>query len=284
MRQAGMPGTHDALTFVHANGAWTDYQQKGSGWYRIVRSFLLTVTYSFMVLGIYYLITDQIGTPFIRGSARGIYTWTVWITFSLTLFLCFWTIDAARLCRWFIQCISEGPTRYPLATRKYFCQLSGGVPEDVLPDWVDVKIISQITERVGLLLYFPAVAFLILIMAHHTLWYDWPWPKVGYLIAICNFAVALASVVILQRAARRARDLSASNLEEKLNQLKAGTNATQEQWRQTAVTEGNRLLNEIRELNTGSFAGFWGNPVVGALLVPSSGGALLEIVRHFIIK
>jgi hypothetical protein len=94
-----------------------------------------------------------------------------------------------------------------------------------------------------------------------------------------NLAAAAASIVILQRAARRARDHSVTSLETKLNQLKAGTAHTEQQKEQHTVSETERLLEEIRGLNRGAFAGFWGNPVVGALLIPSGGTAIIELIH-----
>ena len=68
---------------------------------------------------------------------------------------------------------------------------------------------------------------------------------------------------------------------EKLNQLKAGAATTETEKRQHDISETRELLDAIRNLKRGAFGGFWGNPVVGALLVPSGGAALVEIIRYF---
>jgi low affinity Fe/Cu permease len=199
----------------------------------------------------------------------------------LALFLSFWTIDAARLCGWFIQCISQGPTVYPQSTRRYFARLRGNVPEDILADWIDVQIIAEITERVGRLIYFPVIAFSILIFAHNSRLYNWSWITAGYVVAGCNLAVAAASIIILQHAARRARNTSASSLEAKIDEFKIDTDVTPQDTKRRSVDEAQRLLDEIKGLNTGAFAGFWGNPVVGALLLPAGGTALIELVSFY---
>jgi hypothetical protein len=94
--------------------------------------------------------------------------------------------------------------------------------------------------------------------------------------------VAAVSVVILQRAARQARAQSMEILEQKLNQLKAGAVVTEAQKKQHDINETEALLDEIRSLKKGAFGGFWSNPVLGALLVPSGGTALIEIIQYFV--
>ena len=206
----------------------------------------------------------------------------VWVAFSLFLFLSFWTIDSAFLCRWFILRITRGPTIYSMATRQYFSTQRGKIPSHVLSEWIDVSIIAEVTKRVGKLIYFPALLFLLIILANNNLFYFFPWPPTYYVFVICHFGVAAASVIILQRAARKARNLSMEILEQKLNQLKAGSAVTEAQMHQHDISETEALLHEIRSLKKGAFGGFWSNPVLGALLVPSGGTALIEIIKQFI--
>ncbi|MDB6023678.1 MAG: hypothetical protein JWQ04_3535 [Pedosphaera sp.] len=72
------------------------------------------------------------------------------------------------------------------------------------------------------------------------------------------------------------------SLESKLHELKVGTDVTPEDTKRRSVDEAQKLLNEIKDLNTGAFAGFWGNPVVGALLFPSGGMALIELITSYL--
>ncbi len=285
IRSMTLPPTCQRLhALVEANQAWSEYQQKGNGQRRFWRSLGLAAAYFVLICTAPDIFSGDDGIPHIRGDANRIwYVAVVMIAFLLALFLSFWTIDAARLCGWFIQCISQGPTIYPQATRQYFAQLRGNVPEHILADWIDVQIIAEITERVGRLIYFPVIAFSLLLLAHNTRLYNWSWPAAAYVIAGCNLVVAVASIIILQHAARRARDISAANLESKLHELKVGTDVTSADTKRRSVDEAQGLLNEIKGLNTGAFAGFWGNPVVGALLLPTGGTALIGLISYFML-
>ena len=280
LRETFYPSASEPVAVVVADEAWKNYRRQGHGRYRLCRTILFVAAYFVLLQGAYLLVFGHLYEPFLRKPAGNWYLVLVNLAFILFLFLSFWTIDAAYLCRWFILRISQGPTLYSLATQQHFSRQHGQVPHDVLSEWIDVSVIASITERVGMLLYFPAVLFLLLILASHSLLYYWPWPPAFYVLATCNFGVAAASIVILQRAARRARDRSADALQEKLEQLKAGAAATETEKKQHDINETQELLEAIRNLKKGAFAGLWGNPVVGALLVPSSGTALIEIIRY----
>jgi hypothetical protein len=240
------------------------------------------VLFELLILSVYELIFGHRYRPLLRAPAGTWYQGLMWPAFCLFVFLSFWTIDAACLCRWFIQRISQGPTDYSLATRQHFSKRRGQVPYHVLSEWIDVSIIAQITERVGRLIYFPAVLLLLLLLSNNGLLYYFPWPPAYYVLVTCNFVVAAASIVILQNAARRAREQSVQVLEEKLNQLRAGSAATEAQKKQHDISETEDMLNEIRTLKKGAFGGFWSNPVVGALLIPSGGTALVAIIQYLV--
>jgi len=283
--------TSEASHVVDANQIWRDYWESGRGGVRLWRATALTAAYVVLTSSTYYLITGSLDPCFVRQPASAWYQGIQGTMFPgimvpsyiVFLLLTFFTIDAALLCRWVIWRISQGPTVYPKATLEYFRRQRGQVPKDLLPDWIDVQIVSRIAERVGKLIYYPAAVILLLILAHHRFLYDWPWPPVAYALASCNFVLAGASVVILQRAAQRARDQSVAHLDEKLQQLRTEMAAAKGQTKEHELGEGKKLLDEMRGLNTGAFAGFWGNPVVRAVLVPSGGAVLLELLQRYVV-
>jgi hypothetical protein len=273
--------TNNPASAVDANETWNTYWERGRGPARLGRATALTVAYLGLTTSLYYLVTGSVSAGFLRQPASLWYQWIMFPSYLVFLLLTFFTIDAALLCRWVIWRISGGPTKYPPATLEHFGHQRGNVSEDLLPDWIDVQIVSRVAERVGNLIYYPAAVFLFLILAHHRFLYDWPWPPVAYALASCNFVLAGSSIVILQRAARRARDQSEKHLTEKLQQLRTQRAAATGRAEEHALDEGEQLLQEMHNLKTGAFAGFWGNPVVRAVLVPSGGAAFLEIVQYF---
>jgi len=109
------------------------------------------------------------------------------------LFLTFMTIDAARLCRWFIQHLSAAPTQYPVATTDHFSRLRGDVDRQYLDEWIDLQLIAELTERVGRLVYYPSIVFFLLLLARNGWWDRWPWVLIA--VFVCNFLLAISSVV-----------------------------------------------------------------------------------------
>ena len=47
-----------------------------------------------------------------------------------------------------------------------------------------------------------------------------------------------------------------------------------------SIQQGKKLLEEMRELRSGAFVPMWENPIVGAILVPSGGTVLIEILTQ----
>lgn len=242
------------------------------------------------------------------------------------LWLTFWIVDAAQLCRWLIERISEAPTRYPTACVQYFRKLRGlpekltespagpagtpgvepahrgasenplarlgagsqppseppaahGVTDkcgDLLGEWLDLHLVADVTERVGNMLYYPCIVFVVLLVSRHAWWDRWPWSSALVLIFGLNLVMALASVVIFQHAAQRAREAGLRRLRERIDRLGQQTKTSAQQ----AEAVGKRLVEDIENLRTGAFAPLWANPVLGAgLLAPGSAG-LMELLGH----
>lgn len=276
------PARSEPVAVVDADDSWQKYQSQGRGYYRFCRSFFLALLYFILFEAVFHLAFGHSYQNTVRRPGGTWYICLSGIAFCLFLFLSFWTLDAAFLCRRFIIRITQGPTLYSLATQQHFSRKRGQVPFHVLSEWIDVSVIAEITERVGMLIYFPAGLFFLIILANDPLFYYFPWPPIYYVMAFCNFGVSAASIVVLQRAARKARAQSMEVLAQKLNQLKSSAAATQAEKKQHDVNETEALLEEIGSLKKGAFGGFWQNPVVGALLVPSGGTALIEIIRYFV--
>jgi hypothetical protein len=268
---------------VQADQLWEHYQQMGF-WSNRCRRILLPLA---AYIGFAVCLGQLGGSP--QRPLRGhvIYAWDGWLLFLSVLsflFLTFWTMDSARVCRWFIEHLSEAPTRYPKATREFFSALRGGTPGHLLDEWIDLHLIAELTERVGRLIYFPFIVFFILLVSRNQWWDLWPWSVSLVVIFTLNLTLAAGGLIILQRSARRARVLAVERLRTKLDMLREAAAVTEPQKAQAALGQAEKLLAEIQGLDTGAFAGFWDNPLLGALLVPSSGSALIELVQYFMAR
>ena len=278
-----LPTTPVPEAVIQADQLWERYQQMGFWKSRCRRIFLPLLAYIAFAMCL-----AQLGSSLHR-PLRGqlIATWDGYLLlFAIIsfLFLTFWTMDAARLCRWFIEHLSEAPTRYPKATREYFSALRGGTPGHLLDEWIDLRLIAELTERVGRLIYFPFIVIFILLLSRNHWWDLWPWPPTLVVIFLLNLILAAAGLIILQRSAQRARVIAVERLQTKLDLLREAAAVTEPQKTEKALGQAEKLLEEIQQLDTGAFAGFWDNPLVGALLVPSGGTAIIELIQYFVAR
>jgi hypothetical protein len=265
----------DSATDVCALDIWRQYREESrlaQRVERIVLPMILCIVLCACIFGLFHQ------DPFdgVRGlTARWWNRSLICSSGFLFMALAFLTMDASRLCRRFILALNEGTTRYPEATRRYFQQQRGNINADYLSDWIDLQLIVELTERVGKLVYYPAGLLFVLLLARNGWWDTLSWPPVLIFVFAISLVLAMASVLILQHAAKDAKGAAEEHLATKVKTLQARTAPSPEQ---NDATQAKQLLDEIRELRGGAFAPFWQNPVVGAIFASSGGVTLLQIM------
>jgi hypothetical protein len=265
-------------TRVSANSLWETYQLTGSLWNRCKRSFLPILLY--LSFGLCLMAISGLPYRPVRGTTLN-FVDLVLLTSSVMAFLAltFYTIDAAKLCSWFISHLSRSPTEYPASTRAAFKKVRGEIHENHLDEWIDLQLIADLTEQVGRLLYFPFIIFAILLVSRNSIWDRWPWPLGLVIIFSLNLVFAVTSVLILQHAAKKAREVAIETLLDKINTFKGVTSSNPTQ---NSLSRAEELLEELRNIRRGAFSPFWENPVVGAVLLPSGSAAIIELVTYFL--
>ena len=274
-----LPAPPEPGATVYASRLWEKYQRYSIFGRRRVYRILCQVLLCVMFFLVIHLLSQQ---TILRPSRSNMaYVWGLWLVLGAVvsfLFLTLMTIDAARLCRWFIQHLSKAPTAYPLATTDHFSRLRGDVDRHYLDEWIDLQLIAELTEGVGRLLYYPFIVFFLLLLARNEWWDRWPWPWTLIIIFVFNLMLAAASVIILQNAARKAKNEAVAMLEAKVKRLQA---ATAESQIQNNAMQAEKLLEELCTLRRGAFVPFWENPVLGAVLLPSGGMAVVQMLIWF---
>ncbi|MGC3958345.1 MAG: hypothetical protein QM813_10515 [Verrucomicrobiota bacterium] len=259
---------------ICASQLWRELRTTGRIRWRLVRAGI--------PFGLYFGFGLQIilltGAPFapLRGTATSLWDKLTLYPFVMTfLLLCFLTIDAALRCRSFIAKLSAAPTDYPQTTRAHFQSKRGDVSPEYLDEWIDTQLIADLTERVGSLLWLPAISFLLMLSARNSYTDHWPL-SYGLLVLFgLNFCLATASVVIQQHVAHKAKKVAEASLASKIKRLREATHRTRED---NDVDQAEKLLDEIKNIRRGAFARLWENPVFGAILLPSGGTALIQII------
>ena len=306
-----LPSTPPPGAAVDAATIWERYQQLGRFWQRLFRVLPPFAAYVAFCCGLAGWIGDLPYYTPARGLAS--FAWSnvvLLVAVFISLFLAFWIIDAACLCRWFIERFSESPTRYPKSCLRFFAKQRGLEPrpdaragktalpvkpdtdqgqgpavaerdadenESILAEWIDMQLIAELTRRVGQLVYFPFIVFFVLIVSRNNVFDRWSWPVSLVVIFSLNLSLCVASMVILRNAALKARDTSLENLRARVAAVQQEA-AANPKANQAAV--GQRLLKELETLDKGAFAPLWDNPLVGAILIPSGGSVLIEVLSH----
>jgi hypothetical protein len=262
---------------VCADSIWQEYRNESLK-PRGLRIGLLTVGYLVLLAAISQAFGESILQP-VRGNVILVLN-LVLLVFSILGFLAlaFLTVDTATLCRGFIENLSAGPTEYPEATRQHFSRQMGRINNEYLDEWIDLQLIADLTERVGRMVYYPAGLILLLFLARNSWWDCWAWPVSLIVVFASNFILALASVVILQRAAKDAKRVAEQTLTAKVKKLQAQAAPSAAQ---NNASQAEKLLEEIRGLNRGAFVPFWENPVVGAVFLSSGGTTMLQVFIWF---
>jgi uncharacterized integral membrane protein len=268
-----VPADHDS-----AEAVWHVYREGSSfrkRWWRIVGGLAL---YFLALIAIFSAQGEEVLNP-VRGDLITPLN-RVLIVVSVIgfLLLAFLTIDASCRCRRFIERISVHPTEYPEATRRHFSRQMGRIDMKYLDEWIDLQLIAELTEKVGRLVYYPAGLILLLLLARNSWWDAWTWPESLVAVFALNFTLALAAVVILQRAARDAKRKSEESLTTKVKKLQAETMPSEAV---NNATQAEKLLEEMRQLRRGAFVPFWENPVVGAVFLSSGGTTMLQVFIWF---
>ncbi len=265
---------------VDADQLWRDYRQSSHWLPRLIRVLLYVVLYGVFLKALFTFQSEPISP--IRGVTLDCLDPKL-MKGSVAAFLAliFWMIDSAVLCAWFVGRLSPTPTRYPEATLKHFARQRSLDDDALLQEWIDLQMIADLTEPVGRLVYWPFLVFLLMLVSRNPWWDHWTWHWPLLVTFGLNMVLSAISSIILQRAAVRAREIGVQHLETKVNEKrrKAAASMAQHESNQAEL-----LLEEINNLRRGAFAPISKNPLVGALLVNSSGAVLIEMLAQLYFK
>jgi hypothetical protein len=261
-----------AAVAVRAKILWREYRWLGRWRKRATRVIFMATIYILALCAFAQAFGDMPTMP-IRGvicnTVNLFLLWTVIIT---TIALNFFVVDASRLCQRFIQNLNAAPTIYPKKTLRKFRGGVDKVADDDLDDWLDMQIIAMRSAEVSRLIYYPFITLLLLVLARARYWDDWTWQPLLILIFVFNAAWAVSSAVVLQRSAKAAKAHALESLRQKISRLP-------ETGSELRLKRFARMREDISALNSGAFAGYLNNPILGALSLPLTGTAIAFIVQ-----
>jgi hypothetical protein len=176
---------------------------------------------------------------------------------ALTLLSCF-VADSARRSGKFINEYAEARKREAL----------GDVDE-----LLHLQILGRVTRPVEQSIYYPFFSVAILIVSCGSYFADWGIPLTSGVCAALICALALIGSWYLRRSAKNARRAAVERIKERL--LSPGTGDDK------LLSERLRLLlAEVQAYGVGPFGSVSQHPVLGALLLPSSGLGIWALLQY----
>jgi hypothetical protein len=271
------PGTSDWLHFgigVKAEILWLEYRWLGRPAQRAKRIISMFALY-FLSLTFLFIAFGEMPPMPIRGViCHAVNVFLLGGAVITTTLLSFFVVDATRLCQRFIQNLSNAPTVYPPATLRKFCGGIEPAADDDLKEWLDMQIIAGRSAEVSKLIYYPFITLLLLIAARADYWDDWVWPPLLILVFVLNAAWAVSNAVVLQHSAKQAKARALESVRKKLCQLPEKGSALR-------IKRLNKIQEDISAMNSGVFAGYLNNPILGALSLPVM-GTIIALVIEFL--
>ncbi len=262
---------------------WQEFEEHGRPGRRFWRCALMSAVY-FLLFAVLWWLFDHAMV-----QARGWMAW--WTNFVILLAaggslvgLLVFVVDCTLLCNRLVTYLSRHAAKWPenlLFQRAKERNLilnsaNKGVTADdaneALDQWLRIQLIDEATNVVAQLIYFPFVVLLVLIVAQNRLFENWHWNIPLSLIAVLSACTALVCALLLQRSAKRAKEKSLEILDRVL--LRRTGDLRNEHW---AKIE--QIKTDVAAVNSSAFAGFFQNPIVGAVLLPLGGGGGLAALE-----
>ena len=281
---------------VDALQLWEDYNWRGSFWHRVARFFPLLLVYFLSILMLTMLLGRNL--PFVPYRGQISY-WTnqfvLYFAVLTLIFLIFFVVDAAQLCKKFIDNLRHRTTKWPSDTYRKF-EKDYGIHKDYLDEWIDVHLIGERTKVVSKLIFYPFIVLFLTIASRYEFFDRWDWPILLILVFGLNSAYALYAVWLIRRSAEQVRQEAIVKLKQKLlkvlggeRKLPAGENREDKENakepdkdpKNSNLPEQIRLLIQgVESFEEGAFVPLSKHPVIGALAIPFGGAGILAVLDY----
>ena len=269
----------DAIALKEATGCvdmtdlWKRYLFRGRFSRRLFRVLPMAILYMLAISLMSLLLGGYSNLP-IRGDCT-LWPYVLFLTISSYVVLTFFVVDSTLLHCGFLKQLQFAETYWPDETFEKFGYESDRDPKKYAPElsrfW-DVLLISERTEAVGNLIYYPFVILLFIILAHFPCFDNWPWTPALIVTLVMHFSLALFAAWSLPKVAVAYRDsvLAELNLRKRKAFMIEGK----------APEAIGTMIEEVESNHKGAFAYLWEQPAIRALLLPSGGIGLATLWQY----
>jgi len=236
---------------------------------RWCRVMLLSSSY-FVLCGLIIQSSGPPAVPF-RGPVSLYVDLTAILLLCVPLFivLVFWVVDATRQSVWLIRRLLVEKTDWPQSTKDREPEVFRMSPTG-LNEWITIRMIVDLTERVNRFVYYPVIVILLLGVSRLRYFDNWHLPAGLLLVMLLGLALSLYCAITLRRSSEQSRQKALDALWMAL--LEANTSQPD----QKGLSNGIEMIRtHIRDIRKGALVPFIEQPWVRALAIFLSGGGSL---------
>jgi len=250
---------------------WNMYGDFGTIEHRLMRATAYIIIYMAFASVIFTLLGSS-ASPCRGEFACETSSWVQRLAVMAMFVLLFLVVDAARLCISWVDSLNNKELDWNLSSVREHEQLLK-LPRQHARAWILVHLIGERTDVITRLIYYPVIIILLMLLSRSTFFDNWDFPQALAIVVSMNFIIALGSIVVLNFAARSARDRILQDLE---HEEIAGDRQTL----QPSSSERHELIQQLSKLQTGAYLPVWQQPPVRATLM-LLGGFALTFAEYF---
>lgn len=253
---------------------WERYREFGRLRHRLARSACFTLLHS--VMGI--CLMNLLGWPSrpFRGAPTGVIDIIcLAVSVGCFVFLTYFVLDAARLANGFFRDLSNKDVFWDWGGHEE-CVAQYGCNENTRGSLDKLRLTANHSQAVGSWVLYPLIVLLLMVVSRNGIFDNWDWPiSLVLIIAVAGIAV-LGSSTLLRSSARRARAVALNTINAERDFLLSLP--LEKRPEDPTIEYLDHAVREINRIRTGAFSPMSENPVLKAVLIPTGGLGLMELI------
>jgi hypothetical protein len=278
-------------TQIRAMDLFMEYCLRAPWRHRIVRTVPVVAVQVLLTLALMWVV----GFPFrpYRGPISGTVDIIVFSAcFGSAILLMALVLDAAQLCKEFVERLGDGRTLWPSEVLwRNSSEL--GMEEEDLDGWLDVRFVAEYTARVGQTVYYPFLVVLLLVAAQSHFVDNWTCSLPLVVVIGIIVLYSIYSALLLRKSAEKVRKDAIETLGKRISLCSGQTFKWEAMIRKSpkdyerTPRDGNYakkltgLHKEIMEEKRGAFAPFLMDPAIGAVIFSAVGTGLTLLIQYY---
>lgn len=252
---------------------WNEYLLAGKTNNRIFRLTPMALGYILLSIVLVYFF-GLLNTPFRDYISFRVNMVITILSGIYMVILIFYVVDATYLC---LQRLTDPlihiHTKWPDKAKADF-EEGPDIKAKDLAELLDVKFVTQLTEDIGKMIYWPFIVLAVMVAARFPYFDNWNFPLSLIIVYAIPSIYLIVCAVKLQRTAKEVRAKALDYLNEQRFAARLGENENKR--RALKLTY---IIRKIESMREGAFRPFYENPVIHVIL-GSGGASLLALLKY----